>query len=62
MLSCGHGLNVIFVLHRALVLVHSLRLVVLVDGILFKDLLPSHVQALEEEIGLDSSDHVVLLL
>ena len=62
MLSCRHGLNVIFVIHRALVLVHGLRLVVLVDGVLFKDLLPGHVQTLEEEIGLDSSDHVVLLL
>ena len=62
MLSCRHRLNVIFVIHRALVLVHSLRLVVLVDGVLFKDLLSSHVKALEEEIGLDSSDHVVLLL
>ena len=55
-----HGVDVV---HSALVtlLVQSLSLVVIVDWVLLKDLLASHVQALEEQVCLDRSDHVVFL-
>ena len=52
------------VLHGALVavLVDCLRLVMVVDRVLGQDFLSRHVQALEEQIGLNSCDHVIFLL
>ena len=50
------GLDVVdsVVLHGALVLlVHSLRLVVVIDTLLVEDLFSRHVQALKEKVCLD---------